>query len=533
MHEIQKRNYINEKNYFFLLFIFSLSISFFYTVDQRAINAALILSDKINYPDVQNVLNIAYHNSWTLTYQILKFLINIGINLKLLNFSILCISIFISTLGIYLISQSISKNITYSLFISCFLILSNIVLGNVNFGNLDYPVLLASEHTNGMLSQAITILIFGLIARNNYNLAINISILILAFHIVIGLWLLTILSLSFLLFKKNFFNAKFFIKKNMIATIIILLVVIFSFVKFKLNQTNIIFEENDYLYNLYLEYWDHHRNKLSVINYKYIFFSTILIIMTFISFKKDNKNNHFFFKVVILQVLTSFIIYIFYKIFPNLFSGILVQIMPTRFFLTHSIFGVAIILSLLFFHFKKKLLNKKFFLLPIFILLIHPVLNYDKYINLFMKLSNNHLMSENESENYFWKKVKNTNIEDGYILTSIEICSKTIQKGYKPILFCIESIDDIAYINKLVVPIHDIIETIYELDFENPPEKNHGGIWYNDTYREVFEKRTSTEWKNISSKFKINALILPIDWKINAKILFFGKKYNYYTFNYE
>ena len=209
MHDIQKREYINEKNYFFLLFIFSLSVSFFYTVDQRAINAALILSDKINYPDVQNVLNIAYHNSWTLTYQILKFLINIGINLKLLNFSILCISIFISTLGIYLISQSISKNITYSLFISCFLILSNIVLGNVNFGNLDYPVLLASEHTNGMLSQAITILIFGLIARNNYNLAIITSILTLAFHIIIGLWLLTILSLSFLLFKKKFFTTNF------------------------------------------------------------------------------------------------------------------------------------------------------------------------------------------------------------------------------------------------------------------------------------------------------------------------------------
>ena len=44
-----KKVFLNEKNYFILLFIFSLSISFFYTVDQRAINAALILSDKINY----------------------------------------------------------------------------------------------------------------------------------------------------------------------------------------------------------------------------------------------------------------------------------------------------------------------------------------------------------------------------------------------------------------------------------------------------------------------------------------------------
>ena len=126
MRDSLQRKIINEKNCYFLLIFFSLIVSFFYTVDQRAISAALILSKKINYSDVQNVLNLGYNNSWTLTYQILKIFINLGVNLKLLNFIILAISLFVSVLGIYLISEALSKNIIFSLFISCFLRPKNI-----------------------------------------------------------------------------------------------------------------------------------------------------------------------------------------------------------------------------------------------------------------------------------------------------------------------------------------------------------------------------------------------------------------------
>jgi len=531
MRDSLQRKIINEKNCYFLLIFFSLIVSFFYTVDQRAINAALILSKEINYSDVQNVLNIGYNNSWTLTYQILKILINLGVNLKLLNFIILAISLFVSVLGIYLISEALSKNIIFSLFISCFLILGNVILGNINFGNLDYPVLIASEHTNGMISQAISLLVFGLIARNKLNLAISVSILALAFHVVIGVWLLSILSLSIVFFKNKIFFINFFIKKNIIRIIITLIIVVFSFVSFKFNQVKIPFEENNLLYDLYMKHWDLHRNTLLEINFIYIFFSTILLIIISISLKKRGyKNNNFFFKIIILQILTSFALYISFKLFPNIFTGILLKIMPSRFFLTHSVFGVAIIFSLLFFNFKKIFLNKDIYLFLIIILLIHPAFNYNKYIKLFKKLSTNHILINKVDDYHFWRKVKNTDIGNGVILTSLEICTKTIQKGYKPILFCIESIDDIAYLNKLVVPIHDILKIIYKIDFKNPPEKNHGGIWYNDSYRKVFEKRSSIEWASISTKYNIKALILPVDWKINAEILFFGNKYNYYTF---
>ena len=54
------RDYTKKFRYKILLSIFfSLIVSFFYTVDQRAINAALILSKEINYSDVQNVLNMS------------------------------------------------------------------------------------------------------------------------------------------------------------------------------------------------------------------------------------------------------------------------------------------------------------------------------------------------------------------------------------------------------------------------------------------------------------------------------------------
>ena len=110
-----KKKFLNENFCFFLLFCFALLVSFFYfyTIDQRAINSALTLSNKIVYENKFNILNITHHNTWTLTFHLLKFLINLGINLNLLNFLILFICLSMSTFGIFLISKALSGSIFF------------------------------------------------------------------------------------------------------------------------------------------------------------------------------------------------------------------------------------------------------------------------------------------------------------------------------------------------------------------------------------------------------------------------------------
>ena len=57
-----------------LIIIFSLILSLYHSIniDQRALDEALIISNKIFYDDEFNVLNLGFNNSLTITPQILK-----------------------------------------------------------------------------------------------------------------------------------------------------------------------------------------------------------------------------------------------------------------------------------------------------------------------------------------------------------------------------------------------------------------------------------------------------------------------------
>ena len=88
---------------------FIISLLFSINIDQRALNAALIISNKINYSNELNVLNLNYHNSWTIILQILRISIELGVNIKFLSFFILFTSILLNAFGIYLVSDGSNK----------------------------------------------------------------------------------------------------------------------------------------------------------------------------------------------------------------------------------------------------------------------------------------------------------------------------------------------------------------------------------------------------------------------------------------
>ena len=83
---------------------------------------------------------------------------------------------------------------------------------------------------------------------------------------------------------------------------------------------------------------------------------------------------------------------------------------------------------------------------------------------------------------------------------------------------------------KLVLPIKEILEDIYEENFMYPKEKNRGGIKYDKTYRKVFETRSKEQWQKISNKFNLAALIVPKDWNINLDKNIEGSNYIFYKF---
>ena len=57
-----------------------------------------------------------------------------------------------------------------------------------------------------------------------------------------------------------------------------------------------------------------------------------------------------------------------------------------------------------------------------------------------------------------------------------------------------------------------------------------GGIKYDKYYKDTFKQRSKDRWYEISKKYHIKSLILPVNWKINLDISLIGENYIYYKF---
>jgi hypothetical protein len=253
--------------------------------------------------------------------------------------------------------------------------------------------------------------------------------------------------------------------------------------------------------------------------------------MNNIRHKKNNHNSNLMLKILIIHISFSFLIYILYKIFPNIFHEKIITLMPSRLFLIHSFLGTCIIISISLYFLLNFFKNNKFFYyLLFFLILIHPIIYFEKYLKKINILYSSLISKEKNYDIRFWKSIESEKFSGGYFLSSADTCSKTIQKSKKPLLICIESIDYLPYIPNLISPVSKIIHEVYEVNFNDPPEKNHGGLWYDRSYKEVFENRLEENWVKISQKFNLNGLIVPKSWELNLDKTFEGDKYAYYKF---
>ena len=403
-----------------------------------------------------------------------------------------------------------------------------------------------SEHTNGMMSLATVTLIFGLISNKNYFTASFFSIFLISLHQVVGLWVSFILIFSLLIFKYFFkykIDFKIFVRGIVFGSIIVLFSFIFYF-------NNLIdfnsFIDHD-IYLSYMENWEAHRTNygnLSKFNYLYCFLSLILLFLCTYAYlyfiKKNNLQNALMFLVLSLSIFLSAFIFFTYKLYPFLYPEIFIRAMPTRFFLLHSVIGFPIIISFIYLFTKdfceKRNLSNFYSTALIFLILFGLSVNFHKFrfshyknvVYLFNDFYLNIFKNHHKDNNYeFWLNVKNENT-NGFILTSNETCRKTLREALKPVLLCVDSIDDIAYLPKTAKKTKELIENVFDVSFKNPPIKNRGGI-FGDIIKKNFEKKTFNQWGELKSQYMIVGLIVPANWKIALKPKFIAKDYIYYS----
>lgn len=514
------RNYI-------IIFLLVIFIGYFFSqvhlFEQRAVDAGLVLANIVNYPDEISPMKEYFIKSWTSLHQISKIFLSLNWTFSNVSKLIIFLTALLYFVGIFLTIKSSTKSTLISI-----LAAAAILILQKNLGDTDYPSLVFSEHTYGMVSLAVVTFIFGLLFSGNLFLAGFFSALLISIHPLIGIWISGMIMIALFLkkyFIKTTINNNKLISGYAIGIIFTLISFIYYFV-LTADFTSFFDPES---YNNYMKYWEGHRNDTNI-HIEYLLKTLLVLIFCFLGLMTFNKNFSDQFKFGILCVLTSIIasiiLYFLYKFFlPNI-PDFLVRLMPGRFTILHSIIGWPIILGILFVIVKQ--FENKFFVPNKFghILILFIIISYSiSHYKVFVRLGNlfvNNVIEKNiiQYDKKFWSTVKNIEF-DGYILTNFSSSTISMRETFKPILLDVSSLDFVPYFPNTAKNMSLIIEEIYGIDFDNPPANiKNKPFLADESIKNNFENYSNAEWKILSKKFNFNAIIIPVDWnmKLSPKI---------------
>ena len=505
----------DNKIVYLIIILTCVFLSFSHSLYQVAINGGLTISEIIKYPEPLSPMKYYYHNSWTLLHQFAEILLNSGLSIDNSSRAIL----FLSTLCFGISSFLIVNKLTFNKYLALLVSILMLILQK-NFGDTDYPSLIFSNQSYGMFSLALASLIFSLILNENFKYSGFFTLLLISVHPVIGFWMLSILVISLIIYKDKKISLEFF--KGGSFGLVITLISLFFFYSNYIEKV----EFDSSLYKIYMELWDGHRNLSGIVHYEYLI-KTLLLFATLNTyyFLQKNKQKNFFHLIINLSITFSTIFYLSYKFFPNLFPDIFVRLMPTRFLILHSFIGWPLIISIIYFIFLKLNSIKKFVQIFIFaVLIIHSIQHYKKFI--FLK--NNFMINiskENKLYNFdIFKEISKLDYK-GYFITSSDTVNYVNQYSLKPVLLDTQSLDFLSYHPYLIKVSFEILEDIYDVQMNNPPNKNDPRI-PNEFIKKSFEAKNKSDWEYIKKKYNANYVVVPKNWKINLNLL---KSNNFYS----
>lgn len=509
---------VNNIVIFFILVLTSILISYTYYFDHLALVNSLILNNDEIYKDKTSLFYLIFSNQHpSFISFIINFFIKINFSIDFINLILTFIATLLNLSGIYLISKFITSSIFLSILIS-----TTAILLTKNFGDIDYPTLMFSWHTTGLFAYSLSTFILGLLTLRNLLFAFLTCLLLLSIHLVVGLWMFGIIVLT----------SYFFIKERNIKkigfTVFILLIVFLFYINWFANYAvEIPFEFNQKDYDNYFYYLEAHRTNygdLGNLYFDYVVKSLILLtlILFYLKFSYSNieNNNNFFFKTLSISIIFSGIIYFTYKIFPQIYPEIAVKIIPQRFFLIHSVVGYPIIISIFYKLLERFCVYIKFnknlaFQLIAAVIILHII---QQHHVIKIRFDNIKIINEDKiQEHLFWKKVKDLEL-NGYVLTSNNLCNKTIIYTNFPILFCFHPLDYIPYFPKLASPTKKITDKILGISYDELEYKNLSGI-SDIEIKKIYENKNLSEWRILKKDLNLNALIVPNNWNLDLNLI--------------
>ena len=196
--------------------------------------------------------------------------------------------------------------------------------------------------------------------------------------------------------------------------------------------------------------------------------------------------------------------------------------MPSRFIMLHTFLGWPIIIGLIIFLTKNFFKDKIIFFISTLLVLI-LVQNYNRIFLIKDNFASNFKVEEESRVVNF---IKNKNIKTNLVVPS-SLIPYIFKKTKKPILLHTESLDFIPYHPYLIDKFFHILEIVYDIKNNLPPDKNNP--YLSDEYiKKVFEKRSKEEWLFIKREFNIEFILVPDEWNLKLDASIKDEKYKLY-----
>ena len=518
----------NLKN-FLIVFTLSIILGYFfstiYDFGQRAVDAALVHSELVFYPNEISPMKEYFLKSWTLLHQISNFFLFFNWSFSSISKFLIFLITIIYFVGITLAVNSATKSIYLSVLISLM-----ILIFQKNFGDTDYPTLFFSEHSYGMFSLAIVTCIFGCLLSGNLFFAGLITSVLISVHPIIGIWMLGIILFSlsinkaflrFALSKKKILMGLFF------GIIITTISLVYHFVP--MEEFSSSFDPNSY--NNYMQHWEGHRNE-SDYHFEYFIKTLVLLIFGILCLtvlrNKFDENFKFGIICVLSSIILSTFFYFLFKFFYPYIPDLILRTMPTRFATLHSVIGWPLILGILFV-LMKEFSKKSAYILIIFIIVSYSISHHKVFFklhNLFIKNTSNQIESIKKTN--FWNGIKEMK-SSGYILTTYSTSIVSMRKSLKPILLDVTSFDFVPYYPNTAKNLSRIIENVYGISFDNPPSNiADRPFLLDEDVKTNFENYSEEKWKELSRDYNLFGIVVPVNWHINLPRSSKNEKFAFY-----
>jgi hypothetical protein len=521
--------------------------------EPKAIDGALALAGIVNYPQ-DSVQGIYFHNMWTAIHQILGFFLWLGVDQILLSqiFTAALGAAFMS--GLALVIYAITESVALSLPGALLIILSGLFVPGP-----DYPILFISNQSFGQIALALAVLCIGFLGNRRYCSAGLIAGLLPAFHPVIGCWMIGV-SLSGSILVPAPFKAdvtKLF--KGLGAG---LLVSAASFGWYWFHRYPIVVPIDPATFSAYMENWEAHRH----IGYspKTGAATVAILALLWLLFRWGRNLN----KPGLVQtsaalmisaagswVLYEFVHY-FHASLPSVVSGAMLgRLVDIHFVLAFPIMigvlcysratvplllGLIVILAFrpsytLFTLFyvvcllaglalNRIITNRRFAAQPYAI----GKGRVASFIAIGAAASGASLFSivtnpappctdeilDNCYAPAVFQRVKNLEWP-GLTVASAGLAQMAHRHGHKAVILGASGFDFIPYLPQTSAQVRDIIESVYGIDFHNPPPqfKNKGNLLAG-MGKEYWAKLSRADWDSLATRFCVGAVIAPADWPI-------------------